>query len=84
MHVQFLRMLSAIFSILLFATPALAANVTTATATIQGVVGIQGAVDLYELHGETAPPEWLSFRDTYEKDLGLYESRNWLQTQSKP
>jgi hypothetical protein len=38
MHVRFLRMLSAILGILLFAAPALAANVTGATATIQGVV----------------------------------------------
>ena len=44
------------------------------------VVGIQGAVDLYELHGETASPEWLADRDAYEKALGLYESRQWLKT----
>ena len=31
------------------------------------VVGIQGAVDLYELHGETASPEWLADRDAYER-----------------
>ncbi|MDB5040940.1 MAG: TonB-dependent receptor [Candidatus Eremiobacteraeota bacterium] len=43
MHVQFVRMLSAIFSILLFAAPALAANVTASTATIQGVVRAGGA-----------------------------------------
>jgi hypothetical protein len=42
MHVYFLRMLGAILGILLFAAPALAANVTTATATIQGVVRAGG------------------------------------------
>ncbi len=44
------------------------------------VVGIQGAVDLYELHGETASVEWMADRDAYEKALGLYESRQWLKT----
>jgi len=44
------------------------------------VVGIQGAVTLFELHGETASPEWLAFRDRYESALALYESRQWLQT----
>jgi len=29
--------------------------------------GIQGAVTLFELHGETASPEWLAFRDRYEE-----------------
>jgi adenylate cyclase len=43
------------------------------------LVGIQGAVDLYELHGETASPEWLADRDLYEKALRLYESGQWLK-----
>ncbi len=33
------------------------------------VVGIQGAVDLYELHGETASQEWSADRDVFEKAL---------------
>ncbi len=44
------------------------------------VVGIHGEVDLYELYGATAGPEWLGFRDTYEAALALYESRQWLKT----
>ena len=39
------------------------------------VVGIHGAVELYELHGETASPEWLADRDAYEKALGPVRSR---------
>src|SRR6266851_5180175 len=42
MHVHFLRMLSAIFGILLFAAPALAANVAASAATVQGVVRAGG------------------------------------------
>lgn len=38
------------------------------------VVGIEGAVDLYELHGTAADDEWLTRRDAYEKGLSLYES----------
>jgi adenylate cyclase len=41
------------------------------------VVGIAGAVDLYELHAETAAPAWLTRRDTYENALALYEAGNW-------
>jgi adenylate cyclase len=37
------------------------------------VVGIATPVDLYELHGETAPPEWLARRDAYQEALALYE-----------
>jgi len=44
------------------------------------VFGIQSPVDLYELHGQTASPEWLAFRDTYEKALALFENRQWLET----
>ncbi|MDB5093213.1 MAG: Carboxypeptidase regulatory-like domain, partial [Candidatus Eremiobacteraeota bacterium] len=43
MQVFFLRIVSALFGMLLFAAPALAANVTAATATIQGVVRAGGA-----------------------------------------
>jgi adenylate cyclase len=41
------------------------------------VVGIAGAVELYELQGDTAPPTWMSRRDTYESALALYEGRQW-------
>jgi adenylate cyclase len=44
------------------------------------VLGIQGVVDLYELRGESASPEWLASRDAYEAALALYESRQWLKT----
>jgi hypothetical protein len=43
MHVYFLRMLTAIFGILLFAAPALAADPAASTATIQGVVLAAGS-----------------------------------------
>jgi adenylate cyclase len=39
------------------------------------VVGMQHAVDLYELHAETAPPEWLRRRDAYEAALALFEDQ---------
>ena len=35
------------------------------------VVGIAGAVDLYELYAEGAPVEWLARRDQYESALAL-------------
>src|SRR5262245_29818447 len=38
------------------------------------VVGIQGVVDLFELHAETADAEWTGRRDAYEQALGLYET----------
>jgi adenylate cyclase len=41
------------------------------------VVGIGGAVELYELHGENASPEWKSFRDAYETGLNLFETQQW-------
>jgi adenylate cyclase len=41
------------------------------------VVGIGGAVELYELHGDSASPEWKSFRDAYETGLNLFETRQW-------
>ncbi|HZY89858.1 MAG TPA: adenylate/guanylate cyclase domain-containing protein [Gemmataceae bacterium] len=41
------------------------------------VVGIAGAVDLYELHAEGAAPEWQAWRDGYEKGLALFEAGDW-------
>jgi adenylate cyclase len=41
------------------------------------VVGIAGAVDLYELHAEGATPEWQAWRDSYEKGLALFEAGDW-------
>ncbi len=43
------------------------------------VVGIAGAVVLYELLGETASPEWMTRRNTYESALGFFESRQWAK-----
>jgi adenylate cyclase len=40
------------------------------------VVGIDTPVVLHELHGETAPPDWIAFRDAYEAALALYENGN--------
>jgi adenylate cyclase len=37
------------------------------------VVGIDTPVVLYELHGETALPGWIAFRDAYEAALALFE-----------
>ena len=34
---------------------------------------------LYEFHGETATPEWIIRRDTYDKALALFESKQWAQ-----
>lgn len=41
------------------------------------VVGIAGAVELYELHGASDSPEWRSFRDVYETGLKLFETGQW-------
>jgi adenylate cyclase len=41
------------------------------------VVGIKGAVDLYELRPADAPSEWRSLRDVYEKSLALYEAADF-------
>jgi adenylate cyclase len=41
------------------------------------VVGIDGSIDLYELHSENATPEWLARRDSYETALGLFEKGDW-------
>jgi adenylate cyclase len=35
------------------------------------------AIALYELHGVTATPEWLSYRDAYESALMQYEFGQW-------
>lgn len=42
------------------------------------VVGIGGAVDLYELDTEKATPEWLARRDSYESALKLFEAGKWV------
>jgi adenylate cyclase len=41
------------------------------------VVGITGAVDLYELHAEEASPEWRSHCANYELALSQYEAGQW-------
>jgi adenylate cyclase len=41
------------------------------------VVGIAGAVDLYELHAETSTAEWEARRVSYEKSLEQFESGCW-------
>ncbi len=41
------------------------------------VVGIAGAVDLYELQAESAAPEWQAWRDAYERGLALFEAGDW-------
>ena len=37
-------------------------------------------MELYEFHGETAPPEWIVRRDTYDRALALFESKRWAET----
>jgi adenylate cyclase len=41
------------------------------------LVGIREAVDLHELYAESAPPEWLAQRETYERGLALFEAGDW-------
>jgi adenylate cyclase len=41
------------------------------------ISGLQSPVDLYELHAEAAPPEWLPWRDAYETGLALFEAGQW-------
>jgi adenylate cyclase len=41
------------------------------------LAGLADAVTLFELHGESASPEWLMRRDAYEHALQLYETRQW-------
>src|SRR5581483_7299341 len=43
------------------------------------VLGTAGAVVIYELQGETATPEWLAQKDTYEAALALYEAGEWAK-----
>jgi adenylate cyclase len=43
------------------------------------VAGIDGAVDLYELHGEDADPAWRELRDAYETGLALYEAGRFAE-----
>jgi hypothetical protein len=42
------------------------------------VVGIANPVDLYELHGDTAPPQWQDWRAGYETALTHFESGRWV------
>jgi adenylate cyclase len=44
------------------------------------LVGIDGATELYELHSENAPQQWLDWRTSYELGLGLYEEGRFLET----
>ncbi len=41
------------------------------------VVGIQGAVELYELHDDNSDATWNARRDTYEQGLELFESEQF-------
>jgi adenylate cyclase len=41
------------------------------------VVNIDAPVTLFELHGETAPPDWAAMRDAYEAALAQYEEGNF-------
>jgi adenylate cyclase len=41
------------------------------------VVGIDGAVELYQLYGVTADSTWTSRRDAYELGLAHYEAGRW-------
>ena len=41
------------------------------------VEGIQGPVELHELHGLQADADWLRRRDEYESALAVYESGHW-------
>jgi adenylate cyclase len=43
------------------------------------VVGIDGAVDLYQLHAAEADDQWLGRRDAYEKGLALFEAGKWRE-----
>jgi adenylate cyclase len=43
------------------------------------VVGIEGTVDLHELHSVEIEPDWQYRRDLYEKALALYESSAWTE-----
>jgi adenylate cyclase len=43
------------------------------------VVGITGDVELHELHAESATPDWLHRRESYERALSLYETGKWSE-----
>lgn len=43
------------------------------------VAGIDGEVDLYELHGEDADPAWRELRDGYESGLALYQAGRFAE-----
>ncbi|MBI1851325.1 MAG: adenylate/guanylate cyclase domain-containing protein [Planctomycetes bacterium] len=40
-------------------------------------VGIDGVVDVYELHGDSATEDWLARRECYEKALDHFETKRW-------
>ena len=48
------------------------------------LVGIESPVDLYELRGESASPEWGSRRDTYEHALKHFEARELTGPEGEP
>jgi adenylate cyclase len=43
------------------------------------LAGIEEVVELYELHSESAPEEWIQRRDAYEQGLAAYEEGNWSE-----
>jgi adenylate cyclase len=43
------------------------------------VVGIEGTVDLHELHSAEIVPDWQYRRDLYESALSLFESSRWTE-----
>jgi adenylate cyclase len=43
------------------------------------VVGIQGTVDLHELHSAVHEPEWQRRRNLYEEALSLFEKKEWTE-----
>lgn len=44
------------------------------------VVGLDEVVELFELHAETATPEWQAGRDAFEKALTHFEAGQWAET----
>ncbi len=43
------------------------------------VVGVSEAIELFELHGENATPEWIQRRDSFEQALVLFEAGKWAE-----
>jgi adenylate cyclase len=43
------------------------------------LAGEPAPVVLYELHGASAAPEWIAFRDAYEDALALFEAGKWTE-----